>query len=159
MKQLDIIADLLKEGRTVKIAVRGNSMRPYLVHDRDYVLLQHADDVQVGDIVLALLSPGHYVLHRVVSVSANMLLTLQGDGNLTTEHCPASAVCGVVTAFYRNHSQKTTPVTALSYRMYKSFWMHSLPLRRVMLKLHHLMFRSCKDLKQKQNIDEKETRI
>lgn len=148
MNQLDLITDYLQQpdAQPVRILVRGNSMRPYLVHERDYVVVTRISQVQSGDVVLALLSSGKYVMHRVEKVAADGVLILRGDGNLTTEQCPVSAVCGVAIGFYRKGSKQLTPVSAISYRLYRWCWMHTLPLRRYCLALHHLCFGSCKDL-------------
>lgn len=148
MKQLDLIADYLRQNPShpVKLRVRGNSMRPYLVHERDYVMLRHADKIRKGDIVLAQLSPSKYVLHRVVKISKEGLLTLRGDGNIPTEECPTTAICGIVSGFYRKGSNQQTSVTSVSYRIYKWLWMHSLPFRRMLLRLHNLFYGSCKNL-------------
>lgn len=145
MKQLDVVVSLIREGKVVKIPVRGNSMRPYLVHERDFVILQQSDDLKVGDSVLAEVSPAHYVLHRIVAISGQHL-TLRGDGNFATERCDKKDVCGKAVAFQRKGRQRQESLDSLSYRVYSWFWMNTLPLRRYLLFAHHLIFRSRKEL-------------
>lgn len=148
MKQLDLLADYLRQNhsQTVSLQVLGNSMRPYLVHERDSVLLHYADNVRVGDVVLAEIKPSHYVLHRVVKLTESGEMTMRGDGNRTTEQCRREDVRGVVVGFIRGENKKTSTTADLSYRLYAWFWMHTLPLRGVMLRLHNICFGSCKDL-------------
>ena len=47
------VAALLEEGHTVTLKAKGTSMMPFIVGGRDSVVLQKADRVAVGDIVLA----------------------------------------------------------------------------------------------------------
>lgn len=145
MSNLDVIAALLREGGNVKIKVRGNSMRPYLIHERDYAVLRKQDSVRVGDSVLAEISPSHYVLHRLVGIDGNWV-TLQGDGNIMTEHCGIEDICGTVVGFYRKGSNKMETLDNLRYRWYSYFWMHTVPIRRYLLFVHNLLFHSVKNL-------------
>lgn len=145
MKQLDVVVNLLREGKVVKIPVRGNSMRPYLVHERDFVFLQQADDLKVGDSVLAEVSPAHYVLHRIVEISGQQV-TLRGDGNFAAERCDKKDVRGKAIAFLRKGRKSQESPDSLSYRVYSWFWMNTLPIRRYLLFAHHLIFRSRKVL-------------
>ena len=80
------VIKLLQEGHTVTLPLRGNSMRPFLEDGRDKALLSIPKAIRVGDTVLAEITPGHYVLHRIVDIS-NGQVTLRGDGNFATEHC------------------------------------------------------------------------
>lgn len=147
MKQLLIVKDLLMQRKSVRITVRGNSMRPHLVHERDHVLLKKPDVVHVGDIAFAEISPDHFVLHRVIQINGNHV-TLRGDGNVVgTEQCSLSNICGVVTGFIRKGRTEPESINTLCYRLYTCFWMHSLPFRRYLLKLHDILFHSVKDLK------------
>lgn len=147
------IARLLLQGRTVTLPLKGNSMRPYLVHKRDKALLVKPGTLHVGDVVLAEVQPKHYVLHRVIRIDgdgdaepSSIRLTLRGDGNYATESCRASDVIAVAKAFFRRGSEKAEYVSSFRYRAYSWFWMHTFPIRRYLLKLHDIMFHSLKDL-------------
>lgn len=147
MKQLDIETELLRQGETRRILVRGNSMRPYLVHERDYVCLKKLQEVHVGDIVLAEVQPSRYIMHRVIGIDGKGM-TMRGDGNLTTEKCSVDDVRGTAIAFVRKGNADAEPLTTLHYRIYRWFWMHNpMLVRRVLLKIHAILFDSCKDLR------------
>ena len=153
MKQLDIIADLLREGRTVKVLGRGNSMRPYLVHERDYIVLKgvtSADDtlkakIVKGAVVLAEIAPKKYVLHRIINISADRI-TLLGDGNFTPEYCNTRDVLGIAVSFIRKGRDKEERADSWRYRLYTFCWTRTLFMRRYLLKLHDMLFHSCKEL-------------
>ncbi len=95
MTDSDIINEairLVAEGVCVTLPVNGNSMLPFIVGGRESVVLQKPVHVKVGDIVLAWVVPGRWVVHRIISIDdANV--TLMGDGNLMgTEHCTPSDI-------------------------------------------------------------------
>lgn len=92
------VKELLAEGRQVVIMTKGVSMLPFIVGKRDSVVLEKRPTVAPGDIALAEIAPGHYVLHRVRSVEGERV-TLQGDGNYRgQEHCTLDNIAGTVVA-------------------------------------------------------------
>ncbi len=94
------ISKLLAEGKEVELKAKGSSMRPFIIGDRDSVRLVSAP-VAVGDAALAEIAPGHYVLHRIVSIDGQDVV-LKGDGNLVgVEHCLLKDVRGKVIAVVR----------------------------------------------------------
>ena len=76
-KFLPEVVRLLDEGHTVTLRLRGYSMRPFLENNRDKALLTKAGDIKKGDPVLAEISPGHYVLHRIVDISGSTVTLLR----------------------------------------------------------------------------------
>lgn len=95
------VSALLSEGKEVEILTKGVSMLPFIKGDIDSVLLVRKDTVEAGDIVLAEILDGRYVLHRVRRVSARGVI-LKGDGNLRgTERCAVSDVKGTVKTIIR----------------------------------------------------------
>ena len=117
---------LLAEGRDVELMVKGNSMLPFLVDERDSVRLRKQPDVEKGEIVLAQIAPGRYVLHRVRAVEGERL-TLMGDGNLRgTESCKKSDVLGTVVEIIRQGDRRHRPGKG-------RWWQWLKPLRRYIL--------------------------
>lgn len=100
---------LLAEGRDVELLVKGNSMLPFLHDEQDSVRLRKLETVEKGDIVLALIAPGRYVLHRVRAIEGDTL-TLMGDGNIRgTENCIRVNVLGTVIEFIRPDGTRRKP--------------------------------------------------
>ena len=98
---LPIICKYVAAGESAVFLVKGFSMRPFLEHLRDKVELSPWSDLHEGDAVLAELSPGHFVLHRIHSRQGEQL-TLKGDGNIQgVEHCTVQDVRGIVTKYIR----------------------------------------------------------
>ncbi len=128
---LGLARDKIREGHTVTINVRGYSMRPFLEHERDKVLLVAPAELHVGDAVLAEITPGTYVLHRIISLDGERV-TLMGDGNIRgTEHCLRKDVAGVVIRYIRPNRTIDAGDATLLRRI--RLWRKLLPIRRILL--------------------------
>ena len=127
------VGRLIREGKTVVLPVRGNSMRPFIQNGNDCVELHPLPPVlRKGDVVLARTSKDYYVLHRVTVISPD-LLTLEGDGNIgLRETCRPSDVLAraewVIDAHKERHSLLDRRAR-IKWRM----WYMLRPLRRVLL--------------------------
>lgn len=131
-KLLPEIVRMLDEGHTVTLRLKGYSMRPFLENNRDRALLTKARDIRKGDPVLAEISPGYYVLHRIIDIR-NGTVTLLGDGNLTTERCKEKDVRGAVIGFYRKGRNVMDRTDGMKWRTYSFMWMLMRPARRYLL--------------------------
>lgn len=127
------IKQLLDEGHTTTFRVKGYSMRIFLEHCRDKVILKRCDDVKVGDVVLAEVAPKFYVLHRIIKQRGDELI-LKGDGNVVgIEQCRKADVIGTAIGFYRKGRTKPDMTTSLKWRMYSRIWLWLTPFRRYIL--------------------------
>lgn len=127
------VAELIRQGRTVTLTARGNSMNPFIVDRRDCVVLSPCTDAQLqpGAVVLALTDDRRYVLHRIVRRQGNEL-TLLGDGNLyQTERTDTSRVIGLLTAVIRKG--RTYPTDGTVWLSYSHWWRRLTPVRRWLL--------------------------
>lgn len=128
---LDDVAALLADGHAVTLRAKGNSMFPFIVSERDCVILQKTASVRKGDIVLAHLRTGSYVLHRIHHIEEERI-TLMGDGNLQgTEQCLPDDICGTVSDIIRNGH--TISCHSASERRKVRIWRMLLPVRRYIL--------------------------
>lgn len=130
------IIKILNEGHTAIIPLKGNSMRPFLQDGRDKAKLQVADTLtlKIGDVVLAELSPGRFVLHRIIALY-NDDVTLLGDGNLSKEYCRRCDIKAKATIFYRKSNCRQDSVLGAKWKIYSSIWMNLYPIRRYLLYL------------------------
>lgn len=126
------IVKMMDEGHTVTIRLRGFSMRPFLEDNRDKALMKKADCPQVGDPVLAEISPQVYVLHRIVSIKGESVV-LRGDGNLNCEHCKLKDIKGDVIGFYRKGRTFLDRTDGRKWKTYSFFWTRLYPIRRWLL--------------------------
>lgn len=75
------VEEMIGEGRSVEMTVKGFSMRPFLRNERDVVVLSPVDgEVLREGMVLLFRHRGAHVLHRLRAIEGERL-TLEGDGN------------------------------------------------------------------------------
>lgn len=130
---------LLSQGTSVTIMTKGNSMLPFIVGERDSVVLEPYGEPRVGDIALAHLHNGAYVLHRIIDISDTGIVTLMGDGNIRgTEHCHVNRLCGKTVTVIRK-GRRCNP-DSKSWVIMSSLWRRMLPVRRYLLAVYRRIF-------------------
>lgn len=133
------VCEFVNEGHKVTILARGNSMRPFIESDRDEVVLTRATQYNVGDVVLAEIQPGHYVLHRIDKIQ-NEHVVLRGDGNVgNTESCSINDLRAVVCQIKRK-GKVWNLQTSKVWKCYSYIWTRTIPLRRLFLALYRLLW-------------------
>ena len=123
----------LNEGKMIQITPHGVSMLPFIQGGRDKVRIRKQTKFAVGDIVLAPHN-GHLILHRIYAIEGTRL-TLMGDGNLrNNEVVDKSEVWGKVMEIVKTDGR--------CRKLNKAWlWRHTLPFRRVMLKLRRKWYK------------------
>lgn len=129
------IIRMLDEGHTVTLRLKGYSMRPFLEDGRDKALLSKPSKIKVGDPVLAEMTPGQFVLHRIIKIQ-NDEVTLRGDGNLNTEKCRLVDIKGAVIGFYRKGKEELDLTNGMKWRAYSFLWTNLYPIRRYLLYIY-----------------------
>ena len=129
---------MLAEGREVVIPTKGNSMLPFIKGVRDSVKLRKLDTLEVGDIVLAELREGVYVLHRVFALDGDKV-TLMGDGNRTVEHCRRGNIAGTALAILQDGKKEKDCRSPRALRRARA-WRKLLPFRRIILGFYRRLF-------------------
>lgn len=156
---------LMAEGREVTILARGSSMLPFIRDGVDKVLLapaygsgENADGsgqaaepntadpggssaFSPGDILLCEVSPGRFVLHRLIGFDGGRLI-LMGDGNLRgTESCTPSGVIARAIAILRPNGSVVNCCSRSELRKAR-IWRRLLPFRRILLAVWRRTHRS-----------------
>lgn len=126
---------LVNEGLAVTMLVKGRSMLPFIFGGLDSAVLTRPGEVREGDVVLARVGEGHYVLHRVMEVSDSRVV-LMGDGNIRgQEACrPEDVLARVdeVVGQDGKHRRLDTPKMKRRARL----WRRLLPVRRWILAVY-----------------------
>ena len=127
-----IIEEMLKAGKNVRFTVFGNSMWPWIISDRDSVLLTRCDNAHLkkGNIILFHTASGNYVLHRITKVKRDGYITT-GDGNLWRDgFVPQGKVIARVESIYRKDI--VIECSGWKWKAISSLWMASFPIRRIL---------------------------
>lgn len=126
------VVQILNEGHSVTLPLRGYSMRPFLEDGRDKALLVRPDCVKEGDVVLAENYPGHFVLHRLIKITPTMAI-LRGDGNIGTETCRPEDIKAKAIGFYRKGRERLDSTDSAKWHIYSTLWTKLFPLRKYLL--------------------------
>lgn len=130
------VSDMLASGMEVIIMTKGYSMLPFIIGDRDSVKLKKMASADIGDIVLAEISKGRYVLHRVLEKDGDNI-TLMGDGNLRgTESCKAADIRGTVTEIITPSGRQKRVTDGKT-------WRKLMPVRRIILAIYRRIIKLC----------------
>ena len=127
---------LVREGVNVTLPVNGNSMLPFIIGDKDSVILRGPGGViDVGDVVLAWVDGCRYVVHRIIKLDYDRV-TLMGDGNVgVTEHCLLGDIKARVT-----HVVDAKDKTHYLYNRWRMLgakvWYWLRPIRRYLLAIY-----------------------
>lgn len=132
---IPIVIQYIEQNHKATLPLKGYSMRPYLENQRDKALLIKAENIKKGDVVLAEIRKGIYVLHRVKNINGS-IVTLLGDGNLTTENCNITDVKAKAIGFYRKGRNKLNSVEGIEWKLYSFIWEKLFPIRRWILAIH-----------------------
>lgn len=131
------VEDLLSEGQSVVIRVKGYSMRPFIRNERTQVRIAPITDLDrknlcIGDIILFRYK-GRHIMHRIRHIECDKII-LAGDGNYRIwEECLRQDVVGIVSdIIYFNG--KSISCQSRQWRCISWLWV-SLPqlVRRVIL--------------------------
>lgn len=151
-KAIAALEQFIREGRPVKFPVKGTSMLPFIVGDRDCVEFYPVEgELKVGDIVMARVEEGYPVVHRIVGIepvagdasfSADACrIVLTGDGNLGfKEHCLRKDVIAKAHAVIRPDGSRKSLISPSSLRNWHR-WQRLRPIRRLLLKIIKLYIR------------------
>ncbi len=140
----ETVIALLREGQTVTIPVKGDSMLPFIKGGEDSVVLEGIEEgcpsgserskAKVGDIVL-FKDGGRFIVHRVLRISDGGTAEIQGDGILKDkDFCPPERMFGRVLTILRS-GERPVDVTSASYRLKVRLWLALKPFRRILLGL------------------------
>ena len=138
MTDKDIISEairLVEEGVSVTLPVDGRSMLPFIIGGKESVILQQPRQPQIGDVVLALVDDGRYVVHRIIRIDGDHV-TLMGDGNLVgTERCTIANIKALATHVV-DAKGKMHQIDTPWRRRAAQLWWHLRPVRRYLLAIY-----------------------
>ena len=126
---------LVEDGVSVTLPVDGRSMLPFIIGGRESVILQKPLAAKVGDVVLAWVEGGRYVVHRIIRIEGENV-TLMGDGNIVgTERCPLSDIKAKATHVVGADEKRRYLYSKWRCMAAKAWW-HLRPIRRYLLAIY-----------------------
>lgn len=136
---LPVLQELTEQGKEVSLLITGNSMSPFLVHERDYIFFKKPDcPLQKGDMVFYRRLTGQYVMHRICRVCPDGTYDMIGDGQCNIEHhIFRKQIFGLVTKVQRKG--KLISTGNFWWEFFRHFWLQIIPLRMPLLRVYSLL--------------------
>ena len=116
------------------ILVTGNSMYPFLYHNKSivYIVKKLHYNLKKGDIILFQRNDGAFVLHRVIKICSQNFLYVNGDAQSWKEEINTDQILAQVIKIRR--TDNIFSVNNLRYRICVKFWMILFPIRPFLFK-------------------------
>ena len=137
---MEEIRELISEGKTVTLTVKGNSMNPFLVSMRDQMTLGpwKDEDIRKGCVALVKDNRNNYLIHRIIARNEKTVILL-GDGNIGfTETATMENIIGIMYSITRKG--RTWTSDSFVWKLYSFTWMLLAPVRRWPLGLWRRLF-------------------
>lgn len=136
---MPVLRELLRQGKEVPLMITGSSMSPFLVHERDEILISPPDgNWKKGDMAFFQRKNGHYVMHRILKVASKGECFFIGDGQMIVEGPIApEQIFGKITAVKRKG--KWIGPGNFWWEFFEHIWLNVIPLRPLLRKLYSLI--------------------
>ena len=127
---MPVLCDLLSQGKEVSITITGNSMSPFLIHQRDEILISPpSGSWKKGDMAFFKRTNGHYIMHRICRVEKNGDCYFVGDAQQEIEGpIKPSQIFGKITSVKRKG--KWIGPGDFWWEFFEHIWLNIIPLRR-----------------------------
>lgn len=132
---IQILENLVHDDRIVGVPISGNSMAPFLISQRDYVVFQKPSrPLKKGDIVFFRRESGEYILHRISRIRNNGYYIL-GDAQTQMEGpiCK-DQIFGLVIKIQRKG--KWIDSSDFWWKFFEKVWIRIIPFRPFIRKVY-----------------------
>ena len=125
-----------KEGKEVSMMISGSSMNPFLIHQRDYILMKKPEEeLKAGDMVFFQRRDEAYVMHRIHHINKEGKLFIIGDAQVDMEGpIDKEQVFAIITKVKRKG--KWIAPGDFWWEFFEHIWLHLIPFRRFLMKLY-----------------------
>lgn len=135
MEYISSLRQLTEEGYEVQLVVSGNSMSPFLIHQRDSVYFKKPDrDLRSGDIVLYQRNNGQYVMHRIWKVKPEGYYIVGDAQKMVEGPVLEEQIFGLITKVCRKG--KWISKGNFWWEFFEHIWIHMIPIRRMIVKVY-----------------------
>lgn len=137
---LDTLRGIVEEGHEASMVIAGNSMSPFLIHQRDVICFRKPDGpLRVGDMVFYQRRSGRYVMHRICRVRPEGFY-LVGDGQTEIEG-PISRDQIFARIVKVRRKDRWLEPGSFWWEFFARVWIRIIPLRPVFIRLCGLLHR------------------
>lgn len=137
---VSMLRELTEAGREVNMRIAGNSMLPFLVHERDYICFKKPDrKLKRGDMVFFQRKSGQFIMHRIWKVKPEGYYIV-GDAQWLIEGpVERNQIFALITSV--NRKGKETGPGRFWWEFFEHVWIRVVPFRRLIFKMYGLIGR------------------
>lgn len=132
---VSMLRELTEEGREVSMLIAGNSMSPFLIHQRDSICFKKPDrSPKKGDMVFYQRMNGQYIMHRICKVKPEGYYIV-GDAQQDIEGPVSESQIFAVITRVKRKGQWIGPGN-FWWEFFEHAWINIIPMRRIMVKTY-----------------------
>ena len=126
---VSVLRELTEDGKEVSMLIAGNSMSPFLIHQRNYIFFKKPDrELKKGDMVFYQRDNGQYVMHRICRVKPEGYYIV-GDAQTNIEGpVREEQIFAIITKVQRKG--KWIQKGDFWWEFFANIWIRVVPLRR-----------------------------
>ena len=132
------LRNMVEEGHEVSMIITGNSMSPFLIHERDVICFAKPDrELRKGDMVFYQRENGKFVMHRICKVRPEGY-DIVGDAQTEIEGAvKREQIFGMVTKVKRK--DKWMCPGDFWWEFFEHVWLNLVPVRPVIMRAWGLL--------------------
>ena len=135
---ISTLRSLTEEGYEVSVTISGNSMSPFLMHQRDPIYFKKPDRKLVrGDMVFFQRADGNYVMHRIWKVKEDGYYIVGDAQNIIEGPVRQEQIFGLITKVQRKG--KWAEPGDFWWDFFERVWIGMVPIRRPIMRMYSLL--------------------
>lgn len=135
---IDVLRGILEEGKEVSLTITGNSMSPFMIHERDVIVLAPINSpLKKGDMAMFQRANGQYVMHRVCRVKSEACYFVGDAQDWIEGPISREQIFGRVTAVRRKNVWIRPG--DFWWEFFEHVWIRMIPLRRPVMRIYGIL--------------------
>lgn len=132
---ISVLRELVEQGKEVSLMITGNSMSPFLIHERDYICFEKPNRTfRKGDMVFYQRDNGQYVMHRIRKIKSDGFYMV-GDAQTEIEGpIRKDQIFAIVTKVKRK--DKWINPGDFWWEFFEHVWIHLIPVRHMLMNIY-----------------------
>ena len=138
---VSVLKELVEEGKVVSMLIAGNSMSPFLYHQRDYIYFKKPDQkLKRGDMVFYQRKNGQYIMHRIYKIRGEDYYMV-GDAQQVIEGpLKREQIFAVVIKVKRK--EKRIEPGDFWWKFFEKVWIRVVPMRELITRIYSFFWKS-----------------
>lgn len=131
---------LTEQGKEVSMMIAGNSMSPFLIHQRDIICFRKPEEkLKKGDMVFFQRDNGQFIMHRIWKIKPEGCYIV-GDAQTEIEGpVKEEQIFAVITRVKRK--DRWILPGSFWWEFFARVWIHLVPIRRIITKIYGILKR------------------